>query len=67
MWMGSVGVFFPICLPDEGQEEKLAHDQRCPEVMPSLESWSFLFSTGPFSLRNSSQESELLPVLSHRL
>lgn len=67
MWMGSVGGFFPICLPDEGQEEKLVHDQRCPEVMPSLESWSFLFSTGPFSLRNSSQESELLPVLSHRL
>lgn len=67
MWMGFVDIFFPICLPDEGQEEKLVHDQRCPEVMPSLESWSFLFPTRPFSLRNSSQESELLPFLSHHL
>lgn len=43
MWVGFVDISPPICLPDESQEEKLVHDQRCPEVMPSLETWSLVF------------------------
>lgn len=49
--------FFPPS--DKSQEEKVVHDQSCPEVMPSPESWSCEFSTGPFRARNSSQESKL--------
>lgn len=40
------------------------HDQRCPEVMPSLESWNSVFPTGPSRVRNSSQEPQL-SILSH--
>lgn len=65
--MGFVDIFPPSACQMKAGRKKLVLDQRRPEVMPSLETWSFLFLTGPFSVRNSSQESELLPLLSHQL
>lgn len=44
--------------PDESQEEKLVHDPRCPEVMPSLEELSASHRT--LQSEEFQQESELL-------